>query len=139
MSVEFDLGSGPLRWAIVLTFVMLIASMGMAFVRMARGPSLADRVVALDLLAILTVAFAALFAIASGQAAFLDVAIALALVAFLGTVAFARYAERRPPGREKDGRVSPAEASDRQAPGRAARPRSAAARKARTARGRGGR
>jgi multicomponent Na+:H+ antiporter subunit F len=35
------------------------------------------------------------FVVATGRAAFLDVAIVLALVGFLGTVAFARYAERR--------------------------------------------
>jgi multicomponent Na+:H+ antiporter subunit F len=41
------------------------------------------------------VAFAGVFVVATGRAAFLDVAIVLALVGFLGTVAFARYAERR--------------------------------------------
>jgi multicomponent Na+:H+ antiporter subunit F len=43
----------------------------------------------------LMVCFAGVFAIVSEQEAFLDVAIALALIGFLGTVAFARYAERQ--------------------------------------------
>ena len=84
-----------LAWAIDIAFVLLTVAMVLAVLRLARGPSLPDRVVALDLLTILAVAFCALFAVASGESAFLDVAIALALVAFLATVALARFAERR--------------------------------------------
>lgn len=81
--------------AAVLTFGLLLAGMVCCFVRMLRGPSLPDRVIALDLLTTLMVAFAGAYVVSTGEAAFLDVAIALALVGFLGTVAFARYAERR--------------------------------------------
>lgn len=81
--------------AVDISFILIMAAMVLAFVRLARGPSLPDRVVALDLITMLAVAFCALFAIGSGQEAFLDVAIALALVAFLATIAFARFAERR--------------------------------------------
>lgn len=84
-----------LTWAVDIAFVLLMAAMVLAFIRLARGPSLPDRVVALDLITVLAVAFSALFAIGSGEQAFLDVAIALALIAFLATVAFARFAERR--------------------------------------------
>ena len=95
-----------LEWAVDIAFVLLMAAMVLAFIRLARGPSLPDRVVALDLITVLAVAFTALFAIAADAPAFLDVAIALALVAFLATVAFARFAERSrldrrgPPGGE---------------------------------------
>jgi multicomponent Na+:H+ antiporter subunit F len=74
---------GILSLAVCLTFVRLI-----------RGPSLPDRVVALDLLAALAVGIAAIDAIAASQPLFLDAAIVLALIAFLGTVAFARYVEK---------------------------------------------
>ncbi len=84
-----------LGWAIDIAFLLLVAAMILGFLRLALGPSLPDRVVALDLITILAVAISALFAIVSGESAFLDVAIALALVAFLATVAFARFAERR--------------------------------------------
>lgn len=90
-----------LAWAIDIAFLLLMAAMVLAFLRLARGPSLPDRVVALDLLTVLAVAFSALFAVASGESAFLDVAIALALVAFLATVSFARFAERRKVGRSE--------------------------------------
>ncbi len=80
----------------VSSVVILVAAVGVAW-RLIKGPSAADRVVALDVLGILMVAFAAVFAVSAGEAAFLDVALALALIAFLGTVAFARYVERRIP------------------------------------------
>lgn len=84
-----------LETAVDITFIMLMLAIVLAFIRLVLGPSLPDRVVALDLITVLAVAFSALFAIAADEPAFLDVAIALALIAFLATVAFARYAERR--------------------------------------------
>ena len=84
-----------LSWAVEIGFALIMLSMLLAFLRLAKGPSLPDRVVALDLMTILAVAFSALFAIAADEPAFLDVAIVLALVAFLATIAFARFAERR--------------------------------------------
>ncbi len=73
---------------------LLFLAVILAFVRLARGPSLADRVVAFDLLATLGIAILAAYAVASGQPAFLDVGLVLALVSFLSTVAFAQYIER---------------------------------------------
>lgn len=90
-----DTGLGVVEWATAACLVLVIVGMALAFVRMVLGPSLPDRVVGLDMLTVLMVAFAAAFAVAVDEAAFLDVAIILALVGFLGTVAFARYAERR--------------------------------------------
>jgi len=79
--------------AIALT--MLSVALLLAFVRLARGPSLPDRVIAIDLVSILAAAIAATYAIAAEDAVFLDVAIVLALISFLGTVAFARFVERQ--------------------------------------------
>ena len=87
--------SSLVEWAAFLCVGLLVVGMGFALVRIIRGPSLPDRVVGLDMLTVLMVAFAAAFAVAADEPAFVDVAIALALVGFLGTVAFARYAERR--------------------------------------------
>ncbi|HEU5087217.1 MAG TPA: cation:proton antiporter [Roseiflexaceae bacterium] len=78
-----------------LAFVMLSAAMTLAFIRLVRGPTLPDRVIALDLFAVLSTAFLTIYAIDTEQQVFLDVAIVLALIAFLGTVAFALYIERR--------------------------------------------
>jgi multicomponent Na+:H+ antiporter subunit F len=80
--------------AIQVAMVLLLLGLAFALVRMLLGPSLPDRIVALDMVSMLLVGFAAAAAIAFDEPAFLDVAITLALVAFLGTVAFARYVER---------------------------------------------
>ena len=73
-----------------ISAMMIFLSIILATVRLIRGPSLSDRVVALDLISILLVAFLVVFAFASSVQAYLDAALALALVGFLGTVAFAR-------------------------------------------------
>lgn len=80
---------------IAVVFVMLTAALVLAFIRLARGPSLVDRVVALDLISALSVGIIAAYSVETGQRILLEVAIVLALISFLGTVAFARYLERR--------------------------------------------
>lgn len=70
-------------------------AMVLAFVRLVRGPTLPDRVVALDLIGTLGMGMIAVYAIARNLPVLLDVAIVLALLSFLGTIAFARYLERR--------------------------------------------
>ena len=77
-----------------VALALLGASVLLVLVRLGRGPDLANRVVALDLLSILAVGIASAAAVVSGDAVYLDVALILALIAFVSTVAFARYAER---------------------------------------------
>ena len=60
---------------------------------MVRGPTLPDRVVALDLMGVLVVAIAVTSAALSGSRFYLDVAIVIALISFVGTVGYARYVE----------------------------------------------
>ncbi len=89
---------GPPSFLSIAAYVAIVAivmSVAAATVRVLRGPSLPDRVLALDMIGLLSVSFIAVVAIASHQAVLLDAAIALALVSFLGTVAFARFIERR--------------------------------------------
>ena len=78
---------------VVLGVLALAAMLG--FVRLLRGPSLPDRVVAFDLLATVGVGISAVYSMAYDQPVFLDVAVILALISFVGTVAFARYIEER--------------------------------------------
>lgn len=65
------------------------------FIRVVRGPSLPDRVVALDLMATFIIAISAVYSVTSNQPSYLDAAVVLALITFLGTVAFAYYLHRR--------------------------------------------
>jgi multicomponent Na+:H+ antiporter subunit F len=74
----------------VLTISVLII-----FIRFLKGPTLSDRVVALDLLITTGIGIIAVYSIITNQPAFLDIAMILALIAFLGTVAFSYYLEKR--------------------------------------------
>ena len=83
-----------LDMATAIVLVLLTAAMLLAFYRLVRGPSLPDRVVALDLIAVLTLGIAAVYAIAMDEPILLRPAIALALVSFLGAIAFAFYIKK---------------------------------------------
>lgn len=73
---------------------LIALAIAVGFVRLWRGPSLADRVVALDMMTSAIIGFCGLFAVHAQIEAYLDIAVALALVSFVSVVALARYAER---------------------------------------------
>ncbi|WP_117190544.1 cation:proton antiporter [Rhizobium terrae] len=77
--------------AIWLAFVILGIAFLMTVWRVIKGPTLADRVVALDMLTGIVIGFIALIAIRTGFTLYIDIAISLGLVGFLATVAFARF------------------------------------------------
>lgn len=74
---------------------LALAVLGLAFLltvwRVIQGPTLPDRVVALDMLVAIVIGFIALIAIRTGFTLYIDIAISLGLVGFLATVAFARF------------------------------------------------
>lgn len=80
-------------WPVLIALFVVAFSLVLVFVRLVLGPTLPDRVVALDMLSVVTVSLVALIAIITGQAAYLDAAIILSLISFLATIAFARYVE----------------------------------------------
>ena len=82
----------------------------LAALRLFRGPTLADRVVALELITSLMVGAIGVISIVGEQPILIDVAITLALVGFLGAVAFARYMERGSVARQPAERESQEEA-----------------------------
>lgn len=74
---------------------VLVIAIIFIFLRLVQGPSLPDRVVALDLLSSMGIVIMSTYAVATNQPLFLDVALVVALVSFLGTVAFAFYMSQR--------------------------------------------
>lgn len=74
---------------IVLAIALLIA-----FGRLTLGPTLPDRIVAMDLIAVLVASLIVVSAAATAERVFLDAAIAIALIGFVGTIAYAAYVER---------------------------------------------
>jgi multicomponent Na+:H+ antiporter subunit F len=76
-----------------VAMIMVAAALLLSFVRLVRGPTLPDRVVAVDLIGVCSVGLMVLGAAQSGERSFLDAAVVIALLGFLGTLAYARYAE----------------------------------------------
>jgi multicomponent Na+:H+ antiporter subunit F len=74
--------------------VTLAVALLIAFVRLIKGPTLPDRIVAMDLIGVLVVGLIVVLAASSRVAATLDAAIVIALIGFVGTVAYATYVER---------------------------------------------
>lgn len=77
---------------VALTLALLVA-----VVRLVKGPSLPDRVVAMDLIGVLAVGLIVVLAASTGVRATLDAAIVIALIAFVATVAYGTYVERGHP------------------------------------------
>ena len=80
--------------AIPPILLLVTLSAALAFVRLVIGRTLPDRVVALDLISTGAVAILALASVFYDAPVLLDVAVVLALIAFIGTIAFARFIER---------------------------------------------
>jgi len=78
-----------------LVFVLLAGALFLAFFRLARGPSLPDRVIALDLISMIIAAMIGAYVIWVQQPVLLDAVTVVAVVSFFGAVACARYLERR--------------------------------------------
>jgi multicomponent Na+:H+ antiporter subunit F len=77
---------------ISVTFISL-AMIGLIF-RVIKGPTVADRVVALDAIGISLVSLVALVSILLETSAFLDIILLIGILAFIGTVAFSKYLEK---------------------------------------------
>lgn len=84
-------GSAVLTIAGQVSLGLLLVALLITVVRLVRGPGLADRILALDLITVLGTAFIGTFTVLTGFSLYVDIAIALALVGFLSTVALARY------------------------------------------------
>jgi multisubunit Na+/H+ antiporter MnhF subunit len=87
--------TGPqfLELAIYGAQILVILSIMLGFIRLALGPSLPDRIIALDMMTVSIAAFCAIFAIERDNSMFLDIVVVLGLVGFLATVAMARFSE----------------------------------------------
>jgi multicomponent Na+:H+ antiporter subunit F len=78
----------------LMTTIFLTLGFVFALGRLVCGPTLVDRVVALDLLGFVILGFIAANMLQSGQTVYLDVLMVVAIVLFLGTIAVARYLEK---------------------------------------------
>lgn len=89
--------SGPqfLELATVISLGLLTVSLLLTMYRIIAGPTLPDRVLGLDMLIAVVIGYIVVIAIRTSFMLYLDIAIALGLVGFLSTVAFARFIYQR--------------------------------------------
>jgi multicomponent Na+:H+ antiporter subunit F len=80
-----------LSWATNFALVILPLSFLITVIRIILGPTLSDRVVALDMLVAIAIGFISVIALKTGYYLYIDIAISLGLVGFLATAAFARF------------------------------------------------
>ena len=78
---------------IILPVISL--SILLVFVRFIKGPSISDRIIAVDLLVTIGIGIIAVYSILTNHSTFLDIALILGLIAFLGTVAYSSYIQKR--------------------------------------------
>lgn len=83
-----------LRTAAALALAMMVAALALTVWRLVRGPSAADRVLALDTANINTVALLVLLGIVRDSALYFEAALLIALLGFVGTVALCKFVLR---------------------------------------------
>lgn len=76
-------------YAVATWFILLV--MVLTLVRAVQGPTLYDRILAVNACGTMTVLFIAVLGFLSGRPEFLDVALTYALINFIGTVAVMKY------------------------------------------------
>jgi len=74
---------------------VLCLALVLVTIRFILGPTIIDRIIALDLIVTIGIGIIAIYSVLYDQPNFLDIALILALIAFLGTVAFTSYIEKR--------------------------------------------
>ena len=84
-----------LDWSITIALILLILAFFITTYRVVIGPTLPDRIVALDMLVGIAIGFIAVIGVKTGYYLYVDIAIALGLVGFLATVALARFVLER--------------------------------------------
>ncbi len=77
--------------AVPIAFTLVTAAVALSFWRLLRGPSAPDRILALDTLYINTIALLVLLGIHLHSALYFEVALLIALMGFVGTVALCKY------------------------------------------------
>jgi multicomponent Na+:H+ antiporter subunit F len=83
-------GFANFTWA---GMALLVAASYMCLYRIGKGPTAPDRTVAIDILGVILVGFCALLSLLTGRDFYMSVAIAWALLSFIGTIALAKYLE----------------------------------------------
>jgi multicomponent K+:H+ antiporter subunit F len=81
--------------AVVVSMHLVGLAMLLALVRLVRGPSVPDRILALDTLYVCAIALLVLFGMHMGTSVYFEAALIIAMLGFVGTVVLSKYVLRR--------------------------------------------
>ena len=80
---------------LMIALILLSFSIVLVFIRIVLGPTLPDRVISFDLIGTITIGMIAIYSITTGVESYMDAALILSLVMFLGAIAFAYYMKKK--------------------------------------------
>ncbi|MGI6405747.1 MAG: Na(+)/H(+) antiporter subunit F1 [Syntrophaceticus sp.] len=79
---------------LILSLLLIVFSILATLFRLVRGPSVPDRIQALDMLGFLIISTTAIFSVFIKSTAFFEVILLIGILSFISTIAFARFIER---------------------------------------------
>ncbi len=74
--------------------ILIVAGIGLGVLRLVLGPTVIDRVAAVDMLTIISISTISFYALVADRFIYLDAALVYGVLSFLAVVAIARYLER---------------------------------------------
>ncbi|SHJ36180.1 multisubunit sodium/proton antiporter, MrpF subunit [Tangfeifania diversioriginum] len=80
---------------LIIAFSMLLAALVLAFARLLKGPSINDRIAAMDLIAAVVMGFVLVYSVMINKSIYFDIPVIISLISFIGTVAVSTYLKHR--------------------------------------------
>ena len=77
-----------------LALIIIMIAIGLGIYRLVKGPTVVDRIIALDLLTLIAIALITMIALVTSRFIYVDVALVYGLLSFLSVLAVARYLEK---------------------------------------------
>ena len=78
-----------------ISFFLLLAALVVAVIRLLKGPSVNDRIAAMDVIASIVMAFIIVYSIFINNAMYFDIPVIISLISFIGTVAISTYLKQK--------------------------------------------
>ena len=82
---------GVLEIAVLIGVICMLLALLLAFIRLVKGPTMYDRIAAMDLIASITMGFILIYSIVINKSLYIDIAIIISLISFISTVAISTY------------------------------------------------
>jgi multicomponent Na+:H+ antiporter subunit F len=79
----------------IIAFAMLLAALVLASARLLKGPSVNDRIAAMDVIAVVVMGFVLVYSVMINNSIYFDIPVIISLISFIGTVAVSTYLKQR--------------------------------------------